>query len=99
MVENSREDIILMAVLAVTKDDVLAGANELGMSEEQVTDDLIELVKEKVKQGLGDWREVVRDMVKKAIKNEAIECPLDLVCSPSCTWREVGQCLLPSEVK
>ena len=51
MAESGTEDIILMAILMVTKDDVLACANELGMSKEQVTDDVIELVKEKVSQG------------------------------------------------
>ena len=83
-----------MAVFTVTKGDVLACAHELGIPEEQVTDDLIELVKEKVSQGLGDWREVVKGMVK-----EAIRCPLGLVCSPSCAWRELGECMLPRGVK
>ena len=94
MAENSKKDILLMAILTVTRDDVLAGANELGIPEEQVTDDVIELVKEKVSQGLRGWREVVKDMVKEAIK-----CPLGLVCSPSCAWREVGECISPRGVK
>ena len=94
MAENSRENIILMAFLVLTKDDVLACASELGMSEEQVTEDVIELVKDRVSRGLSDWREVVKGMVKGAIK-----CPLGLVCSPSCAWRQVGGCTLPREVK
>ena len=90
MLENPNEGIILIAIFMVTKEDVLDCANELGMSEEQVTDDVIELVREKVKQGLRDQREVVKSIVKEAIK-----CPLGLVCSPSCTWREVGNCIFP----
>ena len=94
MAESGKEDIILMAIFAVTKSDILACANELGIPEEQVTDEVIELVKEKVSQGLGDWREVVRSMVKEAIK-----CPLGLVCSPSCAFGQIGECALSREVK
>ncbi len=93
MSENSREDILLMAIFMVTKGDVRACANELGMPEEQVTDDVIELVKEVVSQGLGDFRETIKSMVKEAIKKEATECPLGMVCSPSCAWQEVGECI------
>ena len=96
MAESGMEDIILMAVLKVTKDDVLVCANELGMSKEQVTDDVIELVKEKVGQGLHGWRGVVRGMVNETLKTEAVKCPLGLVCSPSCAWREVGECMPPA---
>ena len=89
MAESSKEDIIIMAIFMVTKNDILACANELGMPEEWVSDDLIELVKEKVSQDMRDWREVIKSIVK-----EAIECPLSLVCSPSCAWREVGRCVV-----
>ena len=99
MAESSKEDIIIMAIFMVTKNDILACANELGMPEEWVSDDLIELVKEKVSQGLLDWREVVKGMVRETIEKEAIKCPLGLVCSPSCAWREVGECILPRGVK
>ena len=94
MAENGKEDIILMAILAVTRDDVLAGANELGIPEEQITDDVMALVREKVSQGLRDWRGVVNGLVKEAIK-----CPLGQVCSPACAWREVGGCLSLRGVK
>ena len=99
MAESDEGNILLMAILMVTRDDVLACAEELGMSQEQVTDDVIKLVKEKVSQGLGDWREIVKEMVKYAIENGAIKCPLGLVCSPSCVWRGIGQCILPRRVK
>ena len=94
MTESSGENIILMALLALTREDVLTCANELGMAEEQITEDVISLVKERVSQGLGGWREEVKGMVRDAIK-----CPLGLVCSPSCAWREVGKCTLPREIK
>ena len=94
MTENSEQNILVMALFMVTRDDVHACADELGIPEEQVTDDVIELVKEKVSQGFRGWREVVKGMVKEAIK-----CPLGIVCSPSCVWREVGECISPREVK
>ena len=87
MVEDSKQEILVMAFFMVAKKDVLACADELGMFEEQVTDDVIEMVKEKVSQGMGNWREVVEDMIKKAI-----ECPLGLACCSSCAWREVCNC-------
>ncbi len=98
MAENSKKDILVMAMFMVTRDDVLACANELGISEEQVTDDVIELVKERVSEGLGSWRGLIKGMVKETIskggiEKEVIECPLGLVCSPYCTWREVGECV------
>ncbi len=103
MPESSKQDILVMAIFMVTRDDVLACANESGIPEEQLTDDVIELVKEKVSQGLSDWREVVKGMVKEtiskeAVDREAIKCPLGMVCSPSCAWREVGGCILPRGV-
>jgi len=94
MAESCKEDIIVMAILMVTKDDVLTCANELGMSKEQVTDEVIELVRKEVSQGLHEWREVVKGIVKEAIK-----CPLGLVCSPSCVWREVGECIFSPRAK
>ena len=49
MSENGEKDIILMAVFVVTRDDILSCASELGIPEEQVTDEVIELVKEEVR--------------------------------------------------
>lgn len=105
MAENGKQDILVMAIFMVTRDDVLACAGDLGMPEEQVTDDLIEMVRERVSQGLGNWRQAAEGMVKEAIllreamKQGAIECPLGMVCSPSCAWWEVGQCLSPRGVE
>ena len=99
MAEDGMKDILLMALFMVTRDDVLACANELGMPEEQVTDDVIAMVKDKVSQSLGDCREVIRGMIKDAFKKEVFQCPLGLVCSPFCAWREAGGCILPRGVK
>jgi len=87
--EGDKKAIIRMAILAVTRDNVLAGVNKLGIPEEQVTDDVIELVKRKVIQNLGDWREIVREMVKDTIRKGSVRCPLGLVCSRSCTRQGV----------
>jgi len=99
MAENDKQDILIMAIFIVTREDVLACASDLGMSPEQVTDDMIELVKERLSQGLGNWREVAEGMVKEVIEKEALKCPLGLVCSPSCAWWEVGQCITLRGVK
>jgi hypothetical protein len=92
--ETNGENIILIALLALTRDDVLECANELGMSEEQISEDVIELVKNNIRQNLTGWREIVRGMVKEAIK-----CPLGLVCSPACPWQEIGECISQRKVQ
>ena len=99
MAENSKQDILVMALFMVTRKDVLVCADELGMSEEQVTDDVIELVKEKVSQDLGDWRDRLRNIVKETIEKKAIKCPLGIVCSPSCAFKQVGECSLSRDLK
>ncbi len=77
------EDIIFM----LTKDDVLACANELGISKERVTDSVIEQVERRVSLGIGNWPGVVKSALK-----EIIGCPLGLVCYPSCFWWKDGKC-------
>ena len=104
MAERRKQDILVMALFVVTKDSVLTCANELGIPEEQITDDVLEVVREKVSQVLGDWRDVVKSMVKETIEKETldkevIQCPLDIICSPSCAFRQVGECTLSREIK
>ncbi len=99
MAKDDEQDVLVMALFVITKGSVLDCANEVGVPEEQLTDDLIELVRQRISQVLGDWRESVRGMVKETIKKEAVKCPLGLVCSPSCAYRQVGECTLLREVK
>jgi len=89
-VSLSYEDIVFMLI----KEDVLACATELGISKEQVTDNVIELVKRRVRLELSHWPEVV-----KAALKEAIKCPLGLDCYPSCAWWQDGRCTFPEQVK
>jgi len=90
--EDEKKDIILMAILTVTRKDVLDSATELGMSEEQVTEDLINKVQGSISQVLHNWRGLVKNMVTEVIKIVSTECPLGMDCSSSCAWREIGQC-------
>jgi hypothetical protein len=88
MSESYGEEVIFM----LTKDDVLTCATDLGIPKEQVTDDVIELVKRSVSLGLSNWPEVIKSALKEAIK-----CPLGLVCYPSCFWWQDGKCTFPTE--
>ena len=56
MSENNKQDVLVMALFVVTRDSILSCAGELGIPEEQVTDNLIGLVKERVSQGFGAWQ-------------------------------------------
>lgn len=97
MEDNGKQDVLLMAILVLNRDDVLAGASELGIPEEQVTDDLIELVKDKVARELYDWRGMIQGMVKEVISRESAGYPPRMDCFSSCSWKEVGECILPGE--
>ena len=88
MSERYGGDIIFM----LTKDEVLACANELGISEEQVTDELIELVKDRLNQEFGHRPEIIKEVMTRATR-----CPLGLTCFPSCTWWKDGRCTFPRE--
>ena len=90
MSERYGENIIFM----LTKDEVLACAVKLGIPKEQVTDNVLKLVKWRVSIALGNWPEVIKSALK-----EAIECPLGLVCYPSCFWWQDGKCTFPREEK
>ncbi len=94
MLQDDKEDNLFMVVFMVTKSDVLTWANELGIPLSQVTEDVINMLKENIRRRAGNWQEIFEDVVKKAIK-----CPLDLACSPSCPWSEVGECILPAALK
>ena len=88
------ENIVFMLI----KEDVLACTMELGISKEQVTDDVIESVKRRVRLEFSRWPEVWPEVIKAALK-EAIKCPLGLDCYPSCAWWKGGKCTFPEQVK
>ena len=99
MSEKSKKDVLVMALFVVTKDSVFSCADELGIPQDQITDDIIETVRLKVSDILGGWREVVKSMVKETIERGDIECPLGLACSSSCPWREADECMFLREVR
>jgi len=90
MSPSYEEDIIFR----LTKDQVLACANELGIPKEQITDYVIESVKKRVSLEFSRWPEVVKSALKESFK-----CPLALVCYPSCFWWKDGKCTFPREVE
>ena len=89
MSSNYEENITFV----LTKDEVLRCANELGISTEQVTDDVIELVKSRVNPEFRHLPEIMKDILEKVTK-----CPLELVCFPSCFWWKDGKCTFPERV-
>lgn len=90
MTEDAGKEIVFM----LTKDEVLACAGELGISEEQVTDAVIELVKSRVNLEFRHWPEIVKSLLLEVTK-----CPLGLVCYPSCFWWKDDRCTFPREDK
>lgn len=86
MSEKSRQEIIFR----LTRDDVLACAKELGIAEEQLTDEIIELIKNRLEAELNRWPEIVKETLA-----QAAQCPLGLHCFPSCCWWKEGRCIFP----
>ncbi len=94
MAVNGNEDDLFTIMFIVTKKDVLTWTNEMGMPLDQVTDDVVISLKQKIQQEAGGWQELFESLVKKAIG-----CPLNMVCSPSCPWREIGECKSSTTLK
>ncbi len=98
MAEESERDILVMAVFMVGGNDVLVGADELGVSREKITGDVLERVKEEISQEIGKWGQAIKDMVKETIVDVVIRCPIGMACSPSCAFKQAGECELLKEV-
>ena len=55
-------------VFILTKADVICCASQMGIPEEEITDEVIEQVKKGVEWGLECWHEVMCDAIKFALK-------------------------------
>ena len=86
MPKNLSKDIIF----TLTKDELLAYAQELGTDEEQLTEEALELIKDKLNLEFGRWPEIVKEIL-----TQAAQCPLGLNCFPSCCWWKEGRCIFP----
>ncbi len=91
MTENAKGENLFVLAFMVTRSDILAWTNEMGIPSEKVNDKVIEVLKKKIVQDTARWQEFFENRVKEVIK-----CPLDMVCSSSCPWQEVGKCTLPA---
>jgi len=56
-------------IFILTREDVIACANELGIPEEALTDDILYQVKKGVEFGLECWTEVVKTAIDEALKS------------------------------
>jgi hypothetical protein len=86
MPNNNQEYIIFK----LTRDDVRARAKELGIAEEQLTDETIELIEKRLEAEFNRWPEIVKETLA-----QAAQCPLGLHCFPSCCWWKEGRCIFP----
>ena len=100
---DNKEDVLLIALMVVTKDVVLACAGELGIPEEDVNEEVFRTVKNKINQVFGDCRNTIQDAIIGTLQtemavSEASTCPLGLTCYPSCAFMIDGECQLPKKV-
>jgi hypothetical protein len=77
-------------IFTLTKDDILACARELKIPEERVTDETLELIKDRLNSEFGNWPDIVKEIL-----TQAAQCPLGLICFPSCCWWKEGRCIFP----
>jgi hypothetical protein len=54
-------------IFVLSKEDVLMCADEIGIPREQITDDVLALVKKGVEWGLECWSDVTKVAIKEAI--------------------------------
>ncbi len=99
MEDKENPTVLVMAIFMVTRNDVLACADELGISREELTDDVLDQVQKVVSEGMGDWHNVIRDLIKEALKDKGMNCPLDMACAPTCSFGQVGHCGVPEKVE
>jgi hypothetical protein len=77
-------------IFTLTRDEVMAYARELDIPEERVTDEVLELIKDRLNHEFSQWPEIVKEILAKAV-----QCPLGLKCFPSCCWWKEGRCIFP----
>ncbi|MFC1921133.1 hypothetical protein ACFLYQ_05355 [Chloroflexota bacterium] len=97
------EEVLLIALMVVTKDVVLAYADKLGIPEEKMTEEMVEKIKNEINQVLDKWRSEVRDVIINTLRKETdvkkiTQCPLGLICYPSCAFMKADGCHLPKRV-
>jgi len=56
------------SIFTLSRDDVIACAREMGIPDEQITDDVLEQVKKGVEWGLQCWVDVVKEAINLALK-------------------------------
>jgi len=100
---GDKEDVLLIALMVVTKDVVLSCADELGIPEEDVNEEVLSTVKKKINQVFGDYRDTIQDVIigtlqKEMAVSEVSTCPLGLTCYHSCAFMIEGVCQLPKKV-
>ncbi len=80
-------------VFAISTKDVLACALEAGLTQAQVTDGLMALVKEKLARL--NWHEAIKQTL-----SQNAHCPLGQTCFASCYWwHEAGCRFSPRRIK
>jgi hypothetical protein len=56
-------------VFVLSKEDVIACAQEMGIPEDAITDDILAQVRKGVEWGLECWSEVVKEAINMALKS------------------------------
>lgn len=56
-------------IFTLTKDDVIGCAEEMGIPQEAITDEVLEQVKKGVQWGLDCWTDVVKEAINFALKS------------------------------
>ena len=57
------------SIFTLSRNDVIACAREMGIPDEEITDDVLEQVKKGVEWGLDCWVDVVKDAINLALKS------------------------------
>ncbi len=70
MAEKEIPNVLIMEIFMVTRNNVFSCADELGISREKLTSDVIDQIQEAVSKGMEGWQNAIRYIIKETIKEE-----------------------------
>jgi hypothetical protein len=103
MYDKGTNRIYSTALFLLTKNIINECADDLGLSEDMITDDVIEAIRDRTEDIFATWRESLKNVIRDTIGHEIArsskdECPLHLTCSAACPYMQIGGCRLPNKL-
>jgi hypothetical protein len=97
---DGNDRMVTTALFLVTNNIINECAEDLGLKDNQITDEIIEAVKDRANNTFTNWRDSLKNIIRDTIGHEMArkddECPLHLTCTAACPFMQIGGCRLPN---